>query len=70
MTIQEIYAINPEIKTIISVAKKLPNPSYQTYLRFKATLSKKVGFESDNPKLNNARAYELVIAELSKALKF
>lgn len=70
MTIKEIYAINPEIKKIISVAKKLPNPNYQTYLIFKATLSTKVGFGSDNPKLNNARAYEVVIAELSKSLKF
>jgi hypothetical protein len=70
MTIQEIYAINPEIKNIISVAKKLPNPNFQTYQRFKAIIRTKVGFESNDPKLNTARAYEVVIGELSKALKF
>lgn len=69
LTLKEIIILEPKINDIFNIAKTKPKRNYHAFEEMKIKLKKYVGFYSENPRLQNNKAYELCINRLSAILK-
>lgn len=66
--IQDVIAICPRVGQILKSAENKRGAGWHDYERYKAELSRVVGFFAEDPRLNTSETYECAISALDNAL--
>lgn len=69
IAMSQIYEIEPRIKAVMSEAKKVVNPDWGDYSRYKRKLESLVGYESEKGEICSEEAYDKAIEALCNALR-